>query len=205
MHETITTVSMMNMSVILTPLGKPFFLSSHLLIPKQPLICFLSLLISFHFPEFYVNELYSMHSFIFGLASFTQHSYFEINLGSSVYHNAFTEWQSSVWAADSFSPNILLGTRPWVDALDENPFQSQMCSKLGLALLWGVSKVQPVENSSVWHCSPSCHCEAHVYSDFHFVKMQLNICKKEYAVLWRCDSCLHRCGSLIDLERNSLV
>lgn len=46
-------------------------------VPRQPLLCLLSLQISWHFLEFYISGIIQ-HVPFFGLASFTQHNYLEI-------------------------------------------------------------------------------------------------------------------------------
>lgn len=52
------------------------FLPLYVYVPSQPLICFLSLEVSVHFLEFYINELRVY--ILFCMVSFTQHHYFEI-------------------------------------------------------------------------------------------------------------------------------
>lgn len=66
--ETISTITMLKISIIpksfLVPLYNPLSL-----IPRQPLVCFLSLQISLHFLQFYKMELFSMYSFFVCLLS----------------------------------------------------------------------------------------------------------------------------------------
>ena len=89
-HETFSTIKIINISITLQSLivhfcnlsfYPPILTSTKPLpIPRQPVICYLSLQISLHFLEFYINGIIQHVLFLFwcfDLASFIQHNYFE--------------------------------------------------------------------------------------------------------------------------------
>lgn len=80
-------------------------------LPRKPLICFLSLLISLHFIQFYRNGILQYVHSLFGLASFFWDYYFEIHpYFSHIIHSFFliSEFHSIVWVYHHLFIRLLL-------------------------------------------------------------------------------------------------